>query len=856
MIPPPIGDSRHRTERWSARRRGAALAVFLVLTALFAYHLAVMPKALARQSSVPMASAAAAIAHVREIASRIGPRPAGSASEEAAADYVAAKLAEYGYEARKVSFVRTVGDVSASSVNVVAAMSAAMSAATLEAEAMSAATSEAAAEAMPEATAAGPASGSNLSSDAGAVLICASLDTDLPESKGANDNASGLAAMLECARVLAGSPLSDRVVFAAFGATGMGRSGSKSLVEHPEELPGGLGRIMLAVNLDSVGRGSRVALIPWGGRMALARVDLVDLMRAVGAVQGSHVRFDPTTAVLSEVRADHSPLLAAGIPAVTITTEASLPYAPEAYVPLLGDTIDSIEPASVALASEAAVAALEWAVGRDLLGRPERPYMVLSFLRWIVMIPYTVSIVAASIAVLLGVASVAVARTTLYDDLTRVRGASIPSAMATSLAVFVILAVLLWTLFLPSALVGAWRGLERPWSAYPGAFAIAGVAAGLFFSMLVSRLMGVSIREELRLPMVQISLILQMGLVGFFLAVLRVGSILPALGLLATEIALELPEGFARRFLAWTAPVPMVWLGVRAGMGVGREFLSDILGVPIILCLLVAAAALPYALEILAIVPVQRRQVSSRRSFADLLSDVPAGSIVREYRYGLGAQSSSASSRSTNPHAALVPVGLLAVITTGILFAYPSYIPENPQLVRVTQILGDSGGERIAFESTDNIRNVIMSSGGAAPRQETISTRGPRFSVPFRFNAPSVRLHATMAGTVLRAQLTAGDAMEWAVLEVVGSPDLQVIKCSRSYEVVRSDGEARVRMATAGEAGSVDVEVELSAPEGAGLRVEATGGFLRNPAGIALSGAAKHFYESNRFFLSQPVRAQ
>ena len=48
-----------------------------------------------------------------------------------------------------------------------------------------------------------------------ALLVCAHYDT-VANSPGADDNASGVPAMLECARVMAGTPLPRSVHFAAF----------------------------------------------------------------------------------------------------------------------------------------------------------------------------------------------------------------------------------------------------------------------------------------------------------------------------------------------------------------------------------------------------------------------------------------------------------------------------------------------------------------------------------------------------------------------------------------------------------------------------------------------------------------
>jgi hypothetical protein len=69
----------------------------------------------------------------------------------------------------------------------------------------------------------------------------------------ADDNASGVAALLEVARILAGRPsmAKSEVVISLFGAEERGAVGSSYFVAHP---PFGLHRVSRMVNLDMVGR--------------------------------------------------------------------------------------------------------------------------------------------------------------------------------------------------------------------------------------------------------------------------------------------------------------------------------------------------------------------------------------------------------------------------------------------------------------------------------------------------------------------------------------------------------------------------------------------------------------------------
>jgi hypothetical protein len=85
-----------------------------------------------------------------------------------------------------------------------------------------------------------------------AVLLGAHHDGQGPGFPSANDNASGVAAVLEAARSLLAAKASLRrpVVIALFGAEEWGLRGSGALLAHPPE---GLPRVAAVLNLDAVG---------------------------------------------------------------------------------------------------------------------------------------------------------------------------------------------------------------------------------------------------------------------------------------------------------------------------------------------------------------------------------------------------------------------------------------------------------------------------------------------------------------------------------------------------------------------------------------------------------------------------
>ena len=90
--------------------------------------------------------------------------------------------------------------------------------------------------------------------------------------RGADDNASGVAALLQVAAYLAAHPPRHSVLFAAFDAEEEGLQGAKYFVKHP---PVDLKRIALVVNLDMVSRNDKGVIFASGTAFDPLLKDLV-----------------------------------------------------------------------------------------------------------------------------------------------------------------------------------------------------------------------------------------------------------------------------------------------------------------------------------------------------------------------------------------------------------------------------------------------------------------------------------------------------------------------------------------------------------------------------------------------------
>ena len=138
------------------------------------------------------------------------------------------------------------------------------------------------------------------------------LDPELLSSvhPGADDNASGTAALLELARRLAASPPPRSVLIVHFDAEEWGLVGSRAFVRRP---PIPVSTIVFMLNLDMVGRlDGRDLLIDGSAADARTR-GLADSVARVAGVPAAR-------AIITENQSDHAMFASVGIPALMLTS--------------------------------------------------------------------------------------------------------------------------------------------------------------------------------------------------------------------------------------------------------------------------------------------------------------------------------------------------------------------------------------------------------------------------------------------------------------------------------------------------------------------------------------------------------
>jgi aminopeptidase Y len=159
---------------------------------------------------------------------------------------------------------------------------------------------------------------------------------------GANDNASGSAAVLELARVFASRPERERLSFVLFGAEEWGLWGSRRYVERIGEAEAR--RLRAMVNLDMVAVGDRFEIGAAGERSRDLQRRGLDAAAALGYRAGP---FDAGGS------SDHAPFGAAGVPAVMFHWRED----PNYHQPT--DTVDKLDPEKLAASARTVARLLE-----------------------------------------------------------------------------------------------------------------------------------------------------------------------------------------------------------------------------------------------------------------------------------------------------------------------------------------------------------------------------------------------------------------------------------------------------------------------------------------------------------------
>ncbi|MBI5366953.1 MAG: M20/M25/M40 family metallo-hydrolase [Planctomycetes bacterium] len=177
---------------------------------------------------------------------------------------------------------------------------------------------------------------------------------------GANDNASGVAALVEVARVLATAKQPPRrsVIFVAFGGEEWGLWGSRAYVASP---PAPLKRTVAMVNLDMLARGEPKDLYVIG---VLRNPEFYDLVQRVNGRQGMNLK--GTIEFAFPWGSDHYPFHQERVAALDLTSSLFPGYHTE------DDTPDKLAPAKLVRATALVLRVMRELAGTDVRFPPPK----------------------------------------------------------------------------------------------------------------------------------------------------------------------------------------------------------------------------------------------------------------------------------------------------------------------------------------------------------------------------------------------------------------------------------------------------------------------------------------------------
>ncbi len=168
---------------------------------------------------------------------------------------------------------------------------------------------------------------------------------------GADDNASGVAVLLELAHTLSKSLKPQRsIIFAAFSGEEAGRLGSRHYLSSADRYPNG--KCIAMINLDTVGRLGDNKLLVLGAESAS---EWVHIIRGIGFVTGVPMELVKQPLDASDQISFHQ----AGIPAIQLFSGPNLDY----HRP--GDTADKIDTAGLINVATAGKEAIEYLAHRE-----------------------------------------------------------------------------------------------------------------------------------------------------------------------------------------------------------------------------------------------------------------------------------------------------------------------------------------------------------------------------------------------------------------------------------------------------------------------------------------------------------
>ena len=381
------------------------------------------------------------------------------------------------------------------------------------------------------------------------IVVGGHIDSDFHENPGANDDASGTAAMIELARVWSAKPRRYTLVFAAFGGEEGGLIGSYWFADHFEDM----NRVALMLQIDMAG--SDEALIPflettdrqapeWLVRDAFAFDQTLGFN---GLEYPTHFFSFNASIPGGGAGSDHEPFLKKNIPAIDFT--AGVNTSP---IHTVNDRMAFISKKSLTRSGHIVEAMMQKYDAQGIPAPRTGQYMLWQIFGGVFFVPSWAIVAFNVLALLLGAMAFARSR----SERLHLDKASRPRFSGTK--IFLMLIIVAVFTQLGEALMQMIKGLRFPWFAHSNAyltFAALWAALGAWFALQLTRRWRFTPDAYSYLLRALIFTILLTLL--FWLGSSRL-AFYPAFTLLLISLAVFIPSTFLKTLFTLAAPLPLL----------------------------------------------------------------------------------------------------------------------------------------------------------------------------------------------------------------------------------------------------------------------------------------------------------
>jgi len=717
-----------------------------------------------------------AMDHVKYLAETIGPRPMGSLQEKAALEYAAVMLNQYGCQVEWQPVMQSKSQ-NTDTANVI---------------------------------------GRFPGNSERTIVIGAHIDSAGPEIPGANDDGSGVAVLLELARVLCQKTHESTLVFVPFCGEESGLVGSHHFAEtYP------LDNVALMLQLDMCSADGPLMIwtdIPEHQTPRWLVKASIDAFHELGYRNIDYpTHFQSLNNSFGGAGSDHQPFMEKGIPAIAFVSDIRAP------IHIRHDDVAHFKPEGLDRSGRL-IMELVKRFDREQPSSTEDHYML-----WLIG-ERPVFISSALLVAFLLISLFAALLALVVSARKRRRFTEDRSIRLTWPKLVVLLLLMVITAFASLWTVQLVKGQRIPWHAHPGTqaiFVIPFVLLGIWLALQVTRKW--KLRKNSYFYMIRSSIYFIVLISALWLLGGPRLALYPAVGLLLISLACLVPWGWLKGLLWILSPVMMFRLlalpeyyeFVFRGMSAMFEQLSTPL-----------MAVIPYAVLILL-------------SFIWLMPFLLGfGAVYRSARgdlYGL----------KLFRHPAVLAVVLVLIIGGGaMLSSVPSYDSTWEQVVHVTQENDSEGKTSVIFSSGDYLKGITADIAG---RPEVPAARESRHVIDEALDMDwlhdDILVEVENAGgeklVHIKTALEFTEQPFSVSIRLDSEVEMSVEDCSVHHVLRRKDRRVVLSWYSF-PARILAPELTLRMPADAGLKAVVRATFCETPLEIVCSGKNMHFIHRAR----------